>query len=349
MLEQTAYYQLCAKQHPSLFTAAQRDRGADEPGFKDIKGIVMPADFLKLSDCTSGELKYLLEETLRLKRKRSSEKPLMGKSIGMIFTKSSTRTRIGFEVGMYQLGGYAILLRPDEIQLGRGESLEDTAKIMSRYLDGLVVRTDEHSKVEELAKAASIPVINALTDKYHPCQAVADYATLLENKGSLENLKLAYVGDGNNVAHSLIIGAAMLGVEAIIASPKGYAPDEDVVTWANEVIKETGGKLMLTNDPKEAAEGADAVYTDVWVSMGQESDAATRKEAFKGFCVDDELMKVAKPDCVVMHCLPAHRGEEISASVLDGPQSIVLDQAENKLHAQKAVLKMVLGGGKKSV
>ena len=304
----------------------------------------MPANFLKLSDFSSNDLKRLIKDTLLLKRNGSKEKPLEGKSIGMIFTKSSTRTRIGFELGMYQLGGYALQLRSDEIQLGRGESLEDTAKIMSRYLDGLVVRTDEHKTVENLAEAASIPIINALTDKYHPCQAVADYATLIENKKTLKNIKLAYIGDGNNVAHSLITGAALLGIEICVASPEGYGPDKDVAAKAKEI----GGanvKLTLTNDPKEAADEADAVYTDVWVSMGQESEAVSRREAFNGYYVDDDLMKLAKPDCVVMHCLPAHRGEEIAASVIDGPQSIVFDQAENKLHAQKAILKMILGGG----
>lgn len=304
----------------------------------------MSADFLKLSDCGSNDLQHLIKETLRLKNTTSDEKPLKGKSIGMIFTKSSTRTRIGFELGMYQLGGYAMQLRSDEIQLGRGESLEDTAKIMSRYLDGLTVRTDEHKMVEDLAEAASIPIINALTDKYHPCQAVADYATLLEHKKSLENIKLAYVGDGNNVAHSLITGAALLGIEACIASPEGYGPDSDVIATAREIGGATGAKLTLTDDPKVAADSADAVYTDVWVSMGQENEAVSRREAFNGYYIDDNLMKLAKKDCVAMHCLPAHRGEEIAASVIDGPQSIVFDQAENKLHAQKAILKMVLGG-----
>ena len=303
----------------------------------------MSTNFLKLSDFSSNDLIKLIAETLRLKKAGAEEKPLEGKSIGMIFTKSSTRTRIGFELGMYQLGGYALQLRSDEIQLGRGESLEDTAKIMSRYLDGLVIRTDEHKTVEALANAASIPIINALTDKYHPCQAVADYATLIENKKTLKNIKLAYVGDGNNVAHSLLTGAALLGIEICIASPEGYEPDKDVFAIAEKIGGATGAQLTITNDPKEAANKADAVYTDVWVSMGQESEAVSRREAFKGYYVDDALMKLAKPDCVVMHCLPAHRGEEIAASVIDGPQSIVFDQAENKLHAQKAVLKMVLG------
>lgn len=301
-------------------------------------------DFLKLDDCSSEQLKKLIEVALVMKRSSSTEKSLLGKSIGMIFTKSSTRTRIGFELGMYQLGGYAMQLRSDEIQMGRGESLADTAKILSRYLDGLAVRVDDHSIIEELADAASIPVINALTDKYHPCQGVADYATLLEIKGPLEKIKLAYVGDGNNVAHSLIIGAALLGVEATFATPVGYSLADDVVAKADEIMKGTGAKLSFTTDPKEAAEGADALYTDVWVSMGQETETEKRKKAFKRFCIDEELLKIAKPDCVVMHCLPAHRGEEITGSVMDGPQSIVFEQAENKLHAQKAILKFVLGG-----
>ena len=300
-------------------------------------------DVLKLDDCSSEQLKKLIEDAFVMKRSSSGEKPLEGKSIGMIFTKSSTRTRIGFELGMHQLGGYAMQLRSDEIQMGR-ESLGDTAKILSRYLDGLAVRVDDHSVIEEFAEAASIPVINALTDKYHPCQGVADYATLLENKGALDQIKLAYIGDGNNVAHSLIIGAALLGVEATFATPVGYSPDADVVAKADEIMKSSGAKLTFTNDPKEAAKGADALYTDVWVSMGQETETAQREKAFKEFCIDEELLKVAKLDCVVMHCLPARRGEEITDSVMDGPQSIVFEQAENKLHAQKAILKMVLGG-----
>lgn len=305
----------------------------------------MPRDFLTLVDFSAEEIRKLLEETLRLKNNRTGEKPLAGKTIGMIFTKSSTRTRTGFEVGMYQLGGYAMLLRPDEIQLGRGESLADTAKIMSRYLDGMVVRTYEQSDLEELAEHADIPVINALTNSCHPCQAVADYATLLEKKGPLKKLKLAYVGDGNNVAYSLIMGGALLGVDVNVATPAGYAPAEEVLLKAEGFLKESGGKLTLFNDPAKAVEGADAVYTDVWVSMGHETEEEKRSKDFAGYIVDKKLLESAKPDCVVMHCLPAYRGMEISADVLDGAQSIVLDQAENKLHAQKAILKMALGGG----
>ncbi len=304
----------------------------------------MSRDFLTLTDFSAEEIRGLVEETLRFKNNRTGEKPLEGKTIGMMFTKSSTRTRTGFEIGMYQLGGYAMLLRPDEIQLGRGESLADTAKIMSRYLDGLVVRTYEQSDLEELAEHADVPVINALTNMCHPCQAVADYATLIEKKGSLKNLKLAYVGDGNNVAYSLIIGGALLGVDVSVATPAGYVPDEATVLKAEDLLKESGGSLTLFNDPKKAVEGADAVYTDVWVSMGHETEEEKRSKDFAGYIVDEKLLESAKPDCVVMHCLPAYRGMEISADVLDGAQSIVLDQAENKLHAQKAILKMTLGG-----
>jgi ornithine carbamoyltransferase len=303
----------------------------------------MPKDFLKLSDHTPETIQRLVEETLRLKRVGGSEKPLAGKAIGLIFTKSSTRTRTAFEVGMYQLGGYAILLRPDEIQITRGESLHDTARVMSRYLDGLVVRTYSHDEMEELALHASIPVINALTDKYHPCQAIADYATLLEVKGKLKGLKLAYIGDGNNVANSLLIGGAMLGVNVTIAAPKDYMPPKDVIAAAVSYADKSGARIDITENPQSAAKGADALYTDVWVSMGQEAETKRRQKDFAGFIVDDRLLGAAKPDCKVLHCLPAHRGEEISASVIDGPASVVFDQAENKLHAQKAILKMCLG------
>jgi len=303
----------------------------------------MPKDFLKLSDHTPETIQRLVEETLRLKRVGRGEKPLAGKAIGLIFTKSSTRTRTAFEVGMYQLGGYAILLRPDEIQITRGESLHDTARVMSRYLDGLVVRTYSHDEMEELALHASIPVINALTDKYHPCQAIADYATLLEVKGKLKGLKLAYIGDGNNVANSLLIGGAMLGVNVTIAAPKDYMPPKDVIDAAVSYADKSGARIDITENPQSAAKGADALYTDVWVSMGQEAETKRRQKDFAGFIVDDRLLGAAKPDCKVLHCLPAHRGEEISASVIDGPASVVFDQAENKLHAQKAILKMCLG------
>jgi ornithine carbamoyltransferase len=303
----------------------------------------VPKHFLTLGDFTPAEIESLVEEALRLKKSPNGEKPLEGKSVAILFAKSSTRTRLAFEVGIYQLGGFPIFLDHSTLQVGRGETLADTARVMSRYVDGLVVRTYEQSVLTELAEAASIPVINALTNSYHPTQAVADFATLLEKKGRLKGLKLAYVGDGNNVAHSLLLGGAMLGVDVHLAAPEGYAPDGAVVEKAKSFSAESGGSITITESPEDAVRSADAVYTDVWVSMGQEKEAENRKEAFDGFIIDEEKLKLAKPDCLVMHCLPAHRGEEISAGALDGPQSVVWDQAEYKLHAQKAVLKMVMG------
>jgi len=304
----------------------------------------MPKHFLTLGDFTPAEIESLVEEALRLRKSPNGEKPLEGKSVAILFAKSSTRTRLAFEVGIYQLGGFPIFLDHSTLQVGRGETLADTARVMSRYVDGLVVRTYEQSVLTELADAASIPVINALTNSYHPTQAVADFATLLEKKGGLKGLKLTYVGDGNNnVAHSLLLGGAMLGVDVHLAAPEGYAPDGAVVEKAKSFSAESGGSITIIESPEDAVRSADAVYTDVWVSMGQEEETENRRKAFDGFIVDEEKLKLAKPDCLVMHCLPAHRGEEISAGVLDGPQSVVWDQAEYKLHAQKAVLKMVMG------
>ena len=303
----------------------------------------MHKDFLKLSDHTPETVRHLVNDAVKMKKKPDGKKPLAGKTIGLIFTKSSTRTRTAFEAGMYQLGGHVVNLRPDEIQLTRGETLHDTAKVMSRYLDGLVVRTFAQDDVEALAQYASIPVINALTDKYHPCQAIADYATLLHYKGTLRDLTMAYIGDGNNVAHSLILGGAMLGVSVAVAAPKNHRPAQDVWKTAQAIAKKTGARLMLTDDPAEAAKNADALYTDVWVSMGQEAETKKRRRDFAGYIIDQALLKKAASGCIVMHCLPAHRGEEIAADVIDGPQSVVFDQAEFKLHAQKAVLKLFVG------
>lgn len=308
----------------------------------------MQKDFLKLSDHSPATVLALVKEAVLLKKGHGkkparAKKPLEGKTIGLLFSKSSTRTRTAFEAGMYQLGGNVVVLRPDEIQLTRGEPLHDTARVLSGYLDGLVVRTFRQEDLESLAACASIPVINALTDRYHPCQAVADYATLLQIYGRLKGLKLAYIGDGNNVAHSLIVGGAMLGVHVAVATPKKYAPDKAVVDTARFFAEGSGGSITLFNDPASAASGADALYTDVWVSMGQEAESARRRRDFKGYIIDRALLKRAKPDCKVLHCLPAHRGEEIAADVIDGPQSAVFLQAEYKLHAQKAVLKLFLG------
>lgn len=303
----------------------------------------MHKDFLKLSDHSPETIRHLVNEAVKMKKKPDGKKPLAGKTIGLIFTKSSTRTRTAFEAGMYQLGGQVVNLRPDEIQLTRGETLHDTAKVMSRYLDGLVVRAFAQADVETLAQYASIPVINALTDRYHPCQAIADYATLLGNKKTLKGLTVAYIGDGNNVAHSLIMGGAKLGVSVAVATPKNYRPAPEIWKDALAIAKKTGAKLTLTDKPAEAAKHADALYTDVWVSMGQEAETIKRRKDFAGFIIDKALLKKAASSCIVMHCLPAHRGEEIAADVIDGPQSVVFDQAEYKLHAQKAVLKLFVG------
>lgn len=298
-------------------------------------GSLKNKDLLSLKDLKKEEIFSLLSLAEDL---REENRPLLsGKVLGMIFSKSSTRTRISFEVGMYQLGGSAIFLSDRDIQLGRGETIKDTARVLSRYLDGIMIRTYAQSDVEELAKYASIPVINGLTDTDHPCQALADLLTIKDNFGSL-NGKLAYIGDGNNMATALIWAAVRTGMEISIASPKGYKPDEDVVA---EAIKD-GGKVTVTEDPKEAVKGAFAVYTDVWASMGQEAEASIRQKAFANYQVDSNLMKLAHKDAIFLHCLPAHRGEEVSEEVLEGKQSRIFDQAENRLHAQKAVLAALL-------
>lgn len=303
----------------------------------DLKG----RDFLALADYSPEEIRYLIDLAIDIKRKQKAGEvyqPLRGKTLGMIFEKSSTRTRVSFEVGMYQLGGHALFLSRNDIQLGRGEPLWDTAQVMSRYLDGIMIRTFAHRNVIELARGATVPVINGLTDYAHPCQALADYQTVFEHKGRLEGLKIAYIGDGNNMAHSLMIGAAKLGMTVAVASPKGYEPDAETVKLTREVAEQTGGKLILTDNAKEAASEADVLYTDVWASMGMEQEQKEREVAFANFQIDDNVAKYAKKDYLFMHCLPAHRGEEVSEGVIDGPNSIIYDQAENRLHAQKAIM-----------
>ncbi len=263
---------------------------------------------------------------------------LDGKTLGMIFTKSSTRTRVSFEVGMYQLGGQALFLSSNDIQLGRGESIYDTANVLSRFLDGIMIRTYKHSDVTELAKNAAIPVINGLTDLLHPCQVLADLLTISEYKGDLKGKKLCYVGDGNNMAHSLLYGCTKVGMDISIATPDKYKCDETVMSNALKIAAETGSKVEFTNNPKQAMENADAVYTDTWVSMGMEAEKQQRIKDFAGFEVNRELMDIAKPDAMFLHCLPAYRGYEVSADVIDGKQSAIFDEAENRLHAQKAVM-----------
>jgi ornithine carbamoyltransferase len=298
-------------------------------------------DFLGLVDYSQEEIRYLLDLAIEIKRKHKAGEvyqPLKGKSLGMIFEKSSTRTRVSFEVGMYQLGGQALFLSRNDIQMGRGETILDTAQVMSRYLDGMILRTFGHRNVVELARGATIPVINALSDQSHPCQALADYQTALEHKGKLEGLKVAYIGDGNNVLHSLMMGAAKLGMHFSSASPEGYDPSERSVKSSIEAAEETGGSVRILRDPREAIEGADIVYTDVWASMGFEEEQKEREKAFANYQVNEELVKYAKPDYLFMHCLPAHRGEEVSEGVIDGPNSVIFDEAENRLHAQKAIM-----------
>lgn len=267
---------------------------------------------------------------------------LKGKTLAMIFAKSSTRTRVSFEVGMAQLGGHALFLSTQDIQLGRSETIGDTAKVLSRMVDGIMIRTFAQSDVADLAQYGSIPVINGLTDAFHPCQALADFQTLLEHKGQLKGLKLAYIGDGNNVAHSLMIGCSKLGIHFSLACPPGYEPNAEVVAWCQRNGEVSGSQIAILQDPRAAANQADALYTDVFTSMGQEAQTAQRLQALAGYQVNEALMGCAKADALFMHCLPAHRGEEVSAQVIDGPQSVVFDQAENRLHAQKAVLALLM-------
>ncbi|HWM89740.1 MAG TPA: ornithine carbamoyltransferase [Thermoanaerobaculia bacterium] len=275
---------------------------------------------------------------------------LRRKSLGMIFEKSSTRTRVSFEVGMVQMGGHALFLSSRDIQLGRGEPISDTAQVLSRYVDGIMARTFAHQTVLDLAKYGTVPVVNGLTDDLHPCQGLTDYFTLLEVFGStgeeeaLRGRKLAYVGDGNNMAHSLMFGAAKVGMDVAIASPRGYEVKPHYLELARQDHQAAGTTMMITNDPREAVEGASAVYTDVWASMGQEAEAEARLEAFQGFMVDSALMSAARPEAVFLHCLPAHRGEEVAAEVADGPQSRIYDEAENRLHVQKAILLWAMAG-----
>ncbi|WP_399538499.1 ornithine carbamoyltransferase [uncultured Paenibacillus sp.] len=302
-------------------------------------------DFLALADYKPEEVRYLIDLAIELKRKRKAGEtyqPLKGKTLGMIFEKSSTRTRVSFEVGMYQLGGHALFLSKNDLQLGRGETVWDTAQTMSRYLDGIMIRTYAHRTVIELARGATVPVINGLTDYAHPCQALADYQTVLEHKGRLEGLKIAYIGDGNNMVHSLMVGAAKLGLHMSVASPEGYEPDKDLTRQAKDMGAETGSTIRVVRDPREAIEGADIVYTDVWASMGFEAEQKEREIAFRNYQVNEELVKYAKSDYVFLHCLPAHRGEEVSAEIIDGSHSIVFDEAENRLHAQKAIMAAIM-------
>lgn len=284
---------------------------------------------------------------LKNRQRRGTPHPLLkGKTLGLLFQKPSTRTRVSFEAGMHQLGGHALVLPMADIQLSRGESVADTARVLSRYLDAIVLRTYDHATVEEWAREATMPVINGLTDLSHPCQALSDLLTIKEKKGRLKGIKIAYVGDGNNVANSLIEAAAKMGMTIALGCPSGYQPDQHVVDLARLEAAKTGAVIELGQDPHVAVKEADVVYADVWISMGREREQARRLRVFAPYQVNSRLVARAKPDAIVMHCLPAHRGEEITADVLDGPQSVVIDQAENRLHMQKAILTQLLGKGR---
>ncbi|QTD41487.1 ornithine carbamoyltransferase [Sporosarcina sp. Te-1] len=312
----------------------------------DVERNLQGRDLLSLLDYTSEEIAYLLQKAHDMKsnmQKGIMPPVLAGKTLGMIFEKHSTRTRISFEVGMIQLGGHAMFMNARDLQIGRGESVYDTGHVFSEYLDGVMIRANSHEMVKELAKHTSVPVINGLTDLFHPCQALADLLTIREVKGpSLKGLKLAYVGDGNNVAHSLVIAAAHMGMNVSIATPQGYEYNEFLLQKAKKLAEDNGGSVLAMQDPAIAVQDADAIYTDVWTSMGQEGESEKRLQDFAGFQVNDQLVAQAKPDFMFLHCLPAHREEEVAASVIDGPNSYVFQQAGNRLHAQKAVLATLL-------
>jgi ornithine carbamoyltransferase len=296
-------------------------------------------DFISLRDLSPSEMEYLLVLGRQIKARPSAySTALHGKTLAMIFEKPSLRTRVSFEVGIKQLGGFSVYLTPADINLGKRESIHDVAKTLERMVQGIMIRTFAHERVEELAFYAGIPVINGLSDFCHPCQAMGDFLTMWEVKGKLEKLKLAYLGDGNNVAHSLMFGAAQLGLDLRVATPRGYEPKPEATAWAQRRASQTGGAFTLTHDPKAAVSGADIVYTDVWASMGQESEAGQRAPLFRPYQVNAELFALAKRDALFMHCLPAHRGEEETADVIDSGHSVVFQQAENRLHVQKAIM-----------
>ena len=302
-------------------------------------------DYVCMRDFTPEQINYMLEVATKLKAERKAGIPhpiLQGKSLGMIFTKSSTRTRVAFEAGIYQLGGQALFLSSRDIQLGRGEPIADTARVLSRMVDGIMIRTFSHQEVLDLAQHATIPVINGLTDLLHPTQVLADLLTIQEHKGRLAGLKMTYVGDGNNMAHSLLIGGAKMGLHVVIASPEGYKPDPQIVALAKVEAQKYGGQIEVVENTLEAVRNADVLYSDVWASMGQEEEAAIRCKAFKGYQINSESLKLAAKDAIVLHCLPAHRGEEITEEVFEGPQSVVFDEAENRLHAHKAIMALVM-------
>ncbi len=305
-------------------------------------------DLLTVTDLSKNEILDIFKFSLKLKRENLQgkvHKVLSGKILAMIFEKSSTRTRVSFETGILQLGGNAQFLNKNDIQLGRGESIPDTARVLSRYVDGIMIRAFNQEKVTELARYAEIPVINGLTDLYHPCQALSDFFTIYERETRLERVKVAYIGDGNNVAHSLLLCASLLGADISIASPKGYLPAKDIVERAFQLSSESGSNINITTDINLAIENASYIYTDVWVSMGQEKEAGKRRRALSKYKIDSKLLNRCPDHCRVMHCLPAHRGEEIDSDVMDSDKSIIFDQAENRLHLQKGLLCALMAHG----
>jgi ornithine carbamoyltransferase len=304
----------------------------------------MRRDFLSILDLDSHDLVGLLDDSARMKKERGGEaerRTLAGKCLAMVFEKASTRTRVSFEVGMEELGGHAIFLNPKDLQLGRGEEIRDMARVLSRYVAGVMIRAFAHRTIEEFARHSSVPVVNGLSDREHPCQILGDLLTLREHFGHTDGLRVGWIGDGNNVCTSLILASAMAGLELTVASPGRYRPEMRIV----EAARSAGAKVVLTGDPREAARDANALYTDVWVSMGEEAEREERLAAFRGYTIDAGLLSLASPDAVVLHCLPAHRGEEITDGVIEGPQSIVWDQAENRLHTEKALLAVLLRPG----
>ena len=304
----------------------------------------MKKDFVSIKDLTLEEIENIFILTGQLKQNKSKfSNVLSGKTLALIFQKPSNRTRVSFEVGMHQLGGYSIYLGPDEINLGVRESIKDVAKTLSRYVDGIVLRTFEHKNILEMARYSTVPIINGLSDLLHPCQALADIYTIKEKFKKLKDVNLAYVGDGNNVCHSLLYGCSKVGINIYVAAPKNYQPQASIVKEAKKLADASGAKINLFSKPQEAVKGVDVIYTDVWASMGQEREAKKRRAAFKGFQVNKKLLSLTKKDCLIMHCLPAHRGEEITEDVIDSKNSIVFDQAENRLHVQKAILIKLLG------
>lgn len=302
-------------------------------------------DFITLNSFTADEISYMIDVAVELKAEKKNGIPhpiLKGKTLAMIFMKSSTRTRVAFEAGIYQLGGSGLFLSNRDIQIGRGEPIQDTARVLASMVDGIMIRTFSHQEVLDLAQYSSVPVINGLSDYLHPTQVLADLMTIKEFKGKIAGLKLTYIGDGNNMANSLLLGGTKMGMHIVIASPKGYQPPEEIMVMARQNAELSGGSAIVIEDPLAAAQDADILYTDVWASMGQEEESVTRKKVFSSFQINTKLLAAAHPEAIIMHCLPAHRGEEITEEVLEGPQSVVFDEAENRLHAHKAIMALVM-------